>query len=274
MVLSMGAFAIADTFTKLSTSTLSSAQILLLLMGGGLISFTAIAKFQGEQLYDTQAFTPILLLRYFTEIVGLFGIVQALRYLPLSTVGAVIQASPLLIAIWAAFIFKEKVSWQYWLYISLGFAGVLLIIQPNNEGFDLSVLWAVVVLIARSVRDLTTSLIPKNIASTSIAINTMLVGIPFPVGWIIYNSEKLIPTEVNYVIVIPMIIFGSLGYILQIASIRMAKVSAVIFFSFSRVVFMTLLGSFVFHESLSSSMLFGATLIIVSCILIFKQEKK
>jgi hypothetical protein len=65
MVLSMGAFALADALVKLSASFMSPAQVLFFLMGGGLFLFAIMAIVQGEKLIDRRAFAPILLLRYF-----------------------------------------------------------------------------------------------------------------------------------------------------------------------------------------------------------------
>ncbi len=52
MVLSMGAFALADTLVKVSSSFLSPAQVLFFLIGGGLVLFALMAKLQGEKLIN------------------------------------------------------------------------------------------------------------------------------------------------------------------------------------------------------------------------------
>ncbi len=56
MMLSMAAFAVADTLVKVSSSFLSPAQILFFLMGGGLVLFALTAKLQGEKLIDPRVF--------------------------------------------------------------------------------------------------------------------------------------------------------------------------------------------------------------------------
>ncbi|MFT6309606.1 MAG: drug/metabolite transporter (DMT)-like permease, partial [Halioglobus sp.] len=76
MIASMVAFSVADTLVKLSTSSISPAQVLFFLLGGGLIIFALMAKLQGDKLNDPRAFLPILLLRYFTEIAGMVGMVM------------------------------------------------------------------------------------------------------------------------------------------------------------------------------------------------------
>jgi drug/metabolite transporter (DMT)-like permease len=274
MVLSMGAFALADALVKLSASFMSPAQVLFFLMGGGLFLFAIMAIVLGEKLIDRRAFAPILLLRYFSEVAGMVGMVLALTYVPLSTVGAITQAAPILVVVGAVLFLDEKVSWRRWTSIVFGFVGVLLIVQPGAEGFDLAVLWAVVAMVALAIRDLTTRLTPHDMASTSLATYTMIAAIPFSLGWVLYNGESLIPAETNWYIAIPMICLGSIGYMLLITSIRMAEVSVVTPFRFSRIIFLLILGMLIFGERPSVLMLSGVTLIIVSGIYLMWREQR
>lgn len=264
MVLSMGAFALADTLIKLATSFLSTAQVLFFLIGGALVLFALMAKLQGDRLMDLRAFTPILLLRYVAEIFGMLGMVLALAKVPLSTVGAITQATPMLVAVGAVLFLREKVSWRRWSSILVGFVGVLLIVRPGAFEFDFAVLWALLAMVALSVRDLTTRLVPADMASASLATYTMTAAVPFTIGWVLFNGESLFPVQIDWLIVIPMIVLGAIGYILLIASLRTAEVSVVMPFRYSRIIFLLVLGVLVFNERPDALMLIGASLIIIS----------
>lgn len=274
MVLSMGAFALADTLVKMSTSFLSPPQVLYLLIGGGLILFSLMAKLQGETLLDRRAFAPILLLRYVSEVFGMVGMILALAHVPLSTVGAITQASPILVTVGAVLFLGEKVSWRRWSSIIVGFVGVLLIVQPGAVGFDPAVLWAVLAMVALSIRDLTTRLTPAGMPSTCLATYTMTAAIPFVIGWVLYSGDSLLPSQVNWLIAIPMIGLGSVGYMLLIASLRMAEASVVMPFRYSRIIFLLVLGILVFHERPGILVLIGAALIILSGIYMMWREQR
>ncbi len=274
MIISMGAFAVADTLVKLSAVFLSPAQVMFFLMGGGLVLFGLLAVYQGENLLDRRALAPILLVRYLTEVAGMVGMVMALTYVPLSTVGAITQAAPLLVAVGAVLILREKVSWRRWSAIAVGFSGVLLIIQPGADGFDLPVLWAVLAMVALSARDLTTRMTPPDIASTSLATFTMIATLPFAIGWVMFNGESLIPAQTNWLIALPMISLGSIGYMLLIASVRMTEVSVVTPFRFSRIIYLLILGVVVFDERPSALMLVGAMLVIISGVYLMLREQR
>lgn len=262
MIASMGAFALADTLVKLSTTMISPAQVMFYLIGGALIIFTLMAVVQNHRLIDRRAFSPTLLLRYVAEITGMVGMVMALANVPISVVGAITQASPILAAVGAFLFLKENVGWRRWCSIFIGFVGVLLIVQPGAVEFNVAVLWAILAMVALSIRDLTTRLIPADMASTSLATYTMAAATPFTIAWVLLNGESLLPVQINWFVTLPMIILGAIGYMLLIASIRTAEVSVVMPFRYSRIIFLLVLGVLVFKEKPGVLMLAGACLII------------
>ena len=191
MIVAMAGFAIADTLIKSAAGRISPAQVMFLLMGGGLLVFASIALLKGQRLLDARAFAPMMVLRYLSEIISVGGMVLALSFVPLSTVGAILQATPLLVAVGAVLFLGEKVSWRRWSAIILGFFGVLLIIGPGGEEFDAAILWAVASMVCLSIRDLTTRLVPPDIPSASLASFTMIAAMPFAISWVLFNGESL-----------------------------------------------------------------------------------
>ena len=273
MIISMASFAAGDTFVKISGAFLSPAQIMFFLIAGGLIIFAMVAKIKGENLLDSRAFSPVLLIRYLAEMIGLVAMIIGLTKIPLSVVGTVTQASPILVAAGAVFFFKEIVSWRRWSSIIIGFVGVVLVIQPGSQNLDYAVIWAVVALVAFSIRDLVTRLTPPDIPSASIATFTMIAAFPFTAGWVFLGGEKFFPPEIDWVVVASMIILGSFGYLLLITSLRLGELSAIMPFRYSRIVFLLILGVLVFGERPTASMLVGTALILTSGVYIMWREK-
>lgn len=274
MTLAMAGFAIADTLVKVTSATMSPAQILLLLLSGGLIMFTLIALVQGDNLFDRRAFAPMLLLRYLAEISGMVGMVTALALVPLSTVGAVTQATPILVAVGAVVFLGEKVSWRRWTCIAIGFLGVLLIVRPGSAGFDFSVLWAVLAMVSLAVRDLSTRLIPPDIASSSMAVYTMIATVPCAALWVLLEGDSLVPEKLDWLVVLPMVTLGSFGYVALIASMRIADVSVVTPFRYSRIIFLLALGFLIFGERPSWQVWLGAALVIASGLYMIWRERQ
>ena len=273
MLISMASFAIGDTFVKISGSFLSPSQIMFFLISGGLIIFAIIALVKGEKLTEPRAFSPILLIRYCAEMLGLVAMIMGLTKVPLSVVGTVTQASPILVAAGAVIFFKEVVSWRRWSSIIVGFFGVILVIQPGGQNLDYAVLWAVAALLAFSIRDLVTRLTPQDIPSASIATFTMIAAFPFTTAWVFLSGERFFPPGIDWAVVVSMIILGSFGYLLLLTSLRIGELSAIMPFRYSRIVFLLILGVLVFGERPTASMLIGATLILISGVYIMWREK-
>jgi len=273
MVLSMGAFALADTLIKLVSGAVAPAQIMFLMMAGGSVMFCVIAKLQGARLVDRRVFAPVFLVRYLAEVVAMVGMVMALTLVPLSTVGAIIQATPLLVALGAVVFLGEKVSWRRWSTIVLGFAGVLLIVQPGAAGFDALSLWAVLSMIGLSVRDLTTRMTPPDMASASLAAYSAIAALPFAMAWIVMDGDTFLPPEADWVFLISIILLGSLGYLLLTASIRSTSLSVVAPFRYARLLFMVILGMVVFGERPGVAMLAGTALIVFSGLYMMWRER-
>ena len=183
MIGSMSAFSVADTLVKVSTYSMAPSQVMVFLFGGGLIVFTFMAIMRGENLADVRAFKPILLIRYVSEVAGMIGMVMAFASVPISTVGAITQASPLFAVVGAVVFLNEKVGWRRWVSIAVGFVGVLLIVQPGATEFNASVLWAILAVIALAARDLTTRMVPNDMPSASLATFTMVAALPMAVLW-------------------------------------------------------------------------------------------
>ena len=274
MLFSMVAFALADTLVKLASEFLSPPQVMFYLMAGGLVLFALLALAEREKFFNKNAFAPVVVVRYIAELIGMVGMIMALSQVPLSTVGAITQAAPILVAVGAALLLGEKVSWRRWTSIAVGFLGVLLIVQPGADGFDISVLWAVLSMSGLAVRDLTTRIIPDDVGSATLATYTMMVAVPFAVGWTYLSGETLFPSNLNWWILIPMTCLGSVGYVLLIKSIRMAEVSVVTPFRYSRILFLILLGVVVFGERPGLPTLLGAALVIASGLYIMWRERQ
>lgn len=273
MIVSMLAFAITDTFIKLAASSISPPQAMFFLTFGALIVFASMTLYQKDKIWDIRALSPVLLLRYLAEITGLIGMILALANIPLSTVGAIVQSVPLLVTLGAVLALGERVSWRRWTSIVVGFIGVLMIIQPGGQDFEPAVLWAVLAAIGLSVRDLTTRVTPKNMSSASLATYTMAATVPFAALWLISSGESFIPQNKDWYIVLLMVSFGAFGYMILIASVRMAEVSIVSPYRYTRLIFLLIFGVFVFEERPNIIVLLGAALIVISGIYMMWRER-
>ena len=95
----------------------------------------------------------MLFLSYTTAFMGMAS-------LPLADMSAIRNSGPLMITFLSVIFLSEKVDFRRWLALIIGFAGVLLIVQPGSPTFNLgsvfilisTLLYAIMVLITRKLQ--------------------------------------------------------------------------------------------------------------------------
>ncbi len=166
MLAAMAGFTIEDAFIKQLSSTISIGQILIVTGLFSSVFFALLAFKKGHSLWASTVWTRTTLVRMFAEAVAAVAFVTALSLVPISTVAAVFQVTPLTITMGAALFLGESVGWRRWTAVCIGFIGVLLIIRPGFGGFNPSVLWVLVAVLGVAVRDLVTRVIPFSVDSS------------------------------------------------------------------------------------------------------------
>jgi len=273
MVGAMAAFAIEDTFIKKLAVGMGTGQILIFLGIGGFAIFALIAKRQGKDVFSKELLHPAILLRNFGEIMGTSGYVLAVVLTPLSSASAILQATPLAVALGAALFFGQAVGWRRWLAIIVGFVGVLIIIRPGLEGFQPASLFAVQGVIGLSIRDLATRAVPTRVSS--MVLSAFGFGVVFPVGVIImlFEGPPIVPDSTQSLFIAAALIVGPVGYYMIVAAMRVGEVAVVTPFRYIRLVFAMILGVLVFDEVLDFWTLFGAGIIISSGLFTIYREQ-
>lgn len=132
-LLGYAAFSSADAFTKLASRDFAVEQIGLIMALFALIPVLSLTAGQG----GLRALVPIkpglVLLRGLLTSVCMLLVWRAFALLPLVEAYAILFASPMLVTALSALILKEDVGWRRWSAAIVGFAGVLIMIDPRFE---------------------------------------------------------------------------------------------------------------------------------------------
>lgn len=169
VVISSIAYVFNDAMVKLAASELPIGEIIVLrgILSTGLLAIGAIAL--GAWRPIRVLLTPGMILRLIAASGATCFIVFALSNLPLPTVTAVLQVTPLAVTAGSAFLYGERVGWRRWTAALTGFIGVLLVVRPTGTGFGSAGWIALTALIFTTVRDLSTRSIDRSIPSIYIA---------------------------------------------------------------------------------------------------------
>lgn len=247
MLLAMACFIVNDTLVKFVSASLPAGQLIFVRGVFATLLVLAVLRASGARLRPRQLTGRWVVLRAAFDTAGTFTFLLSLFHLPLATATAIHMASPLMIALLAAWLLHERIGVRSALAIAAGFAGVLLVIQPNASGFGV---WAWLCLLATllvALRDIVT---PRIGADTpSIAITLATAGAVTLTAALWSMVEGWAPMSARQVgLLAAAAVFLASGYHLIIRSTRLGALSVVAPFRYSALLLAVLLGWLVWGE--------------------------
>ncbi|GLT09922.1 DMT family transporter [Sulfitobacter porphyrae] len=275
MVLSMLGFAFEDMFIKLLADALSVGQILVMLGLGGALVFGGVVVAQGRKPLSRDMLNLPIALRALGEIIGTMCFVSAIVLTPISSASAILQATPLVVTLGAALFLGEAVGWRRWSAIIAGLLGVLLIIRPGMESFQMLSLLAVGAVFALAMRDLATRRTPAVFSTMQLSFLGFAVVVP--AGLILMAAQGdafVLPRGIEWVYFLSGMSVGILAYYAIVAAMRVGQVSFVTPFRYARLLFALVIGVTVFGESPDALTLIGAAVIVLSGIYTVWRERR
>lgn len=275
MVAAMAAFAVEDALIKALSATYSAGGIVATLGAGGTLAFAVWLAASGQSLSSPAYTHPRVLVRTAAEAVGTVFFVSALTLVPLALASAILQATPLVVALGAALFLGAEIGWRRWIAILAGFAGVLVILRPGLAGFDPAALLAVAGMLCLATRDLVTRGLPAGFggAHLSLAAFASLV----PAGLVLMAIEGAswpVPGPREAALFAACVAVGMLAYLLIVAATRAGDIALVSSFRYSRMVFALSIGVLVFGEIPDGATLIGAGIIIGSGLYTLARERQ
>ncbi|MDF2152980.1 DMT family transporter [Vibrio sp. CAU 1672] len=120
-------------------------------------------------------------------LLGAVAMIFAIASLPLATANAIFYAAPLIMLPLAALFFGEKLSSQSISAAVMGFAGVLVIIRPDQ--IDWAAIAALVVAITLAVNNLLIRKLPADQSVTHTLLMSNLAGMPLGLSLVVLEDQ-------------------------------------------------------------------------------------
>ena len=265
MMAAMAAFAVEDVLMKAAAKTLPVAQLLMLFGAGGAVVFALIAHHNKDRLFTQDVVSRPMLWRVCFEIQGRLFYVLAIALTSLSSATVILQATPIVVVLGAAIVFRETVCWQRWVAILVGLVGVVIIIQPGAESFSTLSGLAILGMIGFAGRDLASRAAPRSLSTSILGLYGFLSVI---VAGVLYSFWEggtfVIPNLLTSLYLLGAVLMGVLAYVGLMNAMRTGEVSAVTPFRYTRLVFGIVFCVLLFGEKFTIEMLLGSLLIVVS----------
>jgi len=261
-VLAMMGFAIMDAMSKWIVADYAIGQMMWIRYGIFCVFAWLVVRRRGLVAAARTRQPWLQASRAVLAVIESAVFVLAFRYLPLADTHAVAATSPLIVIALGALFLGERAGPARWLAVAVGLAGVLMIVRPGFRTLDWplllpmlgALLWAVYQMLVRlCARDDTpdTTLVWSAFAAFAA---TSLVG---PWQW-------LWPDALAWTLLLTTAVLGALAHFALIKALDYAEAGAVQPYSYTLLVWATLLGAIVFGDIPDGWTLLGAAVIVAS----------
>lgn len=279
MNIAMFGFIGSDTLVKFLTQTLPLGETVFLrgVVASALVAIVVL--WTGSWREWRSLFETRMALRIVGELGATVGYLVGLVHMPIANATAVFQATPLVMTACAAVFLGEKVGPARWVAIAIGLCGVMVIVRPGLEGFDV---WSLAILAAVAsvaLRDISTARIsahtPTSLVTFATAITVTGLGLammPFE-AYIGRHVEWTRPTsfEAAMVVLNALSLLG--GYVGMLVATRLAETSAIAPFRYALLVWAFIFGVVVFGQYPDLPTLVGAAIVVVTGLYSFHRER-
>jgi len=206
------------------------------------------------------------------------------RMIPIAKASAINFSYALIVPAFSCFFLDECVSWRRWAYLITGYIGILIIINPIFEVFEMGELIAligVILLAAASilVKKLTDTdknhvlVFYSSVATTGLLgayfIGQCALGVEFPTlpCWTGIKTQ-------DYYLIGAIVLFSLIGQFSYVEAYRKGRLNFLAGFDYLKFLFATILGYIVFGEIIEATTFYGSLLILVCIYLNTKEELK
>jgi len=263
MTLSMLAFAIEDVLIKTLGARIPAGQIIAIISGASAMIFAAWFTLRGESWFVKEHLNRGVWIRGFFEVMGTILFISALVRLDVTMLSAIIQATPLVVALGGVIFLGQTVGLQRWAAISIGFIGVLLIIRPGIDGISPAILLGIGGMLGLAGRDLSTRALKVNITGTHLTFHAFLLLVPAGLSLTYLNGETLAPLSgqdiLTFIVCVAVVL---LAYLSIVAATRTGDAAFISMFRYTRMIFALILGMVFLGERPDTLTLIGVAIVM------------
>ena len=273
MMASMACFVMNDTLFKVTDGAVPLFQLLFL---RGILTTTLVivlARRLGSLHFNiARRDWGLIGLRSAAEMGAAYFFVTALFNLPLANVTAILQVLPLTVTLGSALFFKEVVGWRRMTAILIGFIGMLLIVRPGSDGFNLYSIYALMAVLSVTVRDLATRRLSSDVPSMTVTLSASLTVMIFS-GVASLATPWVGISALNGLMIVGASVFILGGYYFSVRVMRVGDVSFIAPFRYTGLVWALILGWFVFGDWPTNLTLLGAGIVVATGLFTLYRER-
>ena len=208
--------------------------------------------------------------RCLSGLVAIVSIFIALRNLPLATVVSITFAAPIFTTIMSIIFLSEKVGLYRWLAVIVGFVGIIIITEPGFNSLNFYYIYPIIFCLGLSYVAIT-------IRQLSTTEPVWLIGLYFSISIMVMSLFTLLqgwifPSLKDFLLLSMVGILGGLANLWLTQSYKFSEVSLVTPLKYLALLFAIIFGYIFWNEIPTFKTLIGASLVIISSVIIFRRE--
>lgn len=274
MVLSMAGYTLNDICMKIIMLQVPFFQAILMRGIGTVIILILIARWMGGLNFRMTRFDGFLVsLRALSEIGATYFFLSALVHMPIANVTAILQVLPLTVTLAAAVLFGDRLGWRRLLAIMIGFVGVMIIVRPGVDGFNVYAINALIAVAFITVRDLCSRRISPQVSSITVAFISAvgITGFAYIGMW---GNDWVSVSTGSVALLFAAIFFILCGYLASVMTMRVGEISFIAPFRYTGLLWALLAGLVFFSEWPDRWTMFGIVIVVVTGVFSFYRERK
>jgi drug/metabolite transporter (DMT)-like permease len=272
-VLAMLCFASMDAIAKWLVADYPIGQMMWVRYGIFSVFAWLVVRRRGGLRAAFRSTRPVLQAsRALLAVIESAVFVLAFRYLPLAETHAIAATSPLIVIALGALFLGEKVNAARWLAVLAGFVGVLLIVRPGFRTLD----WPLFIPVAGAILWGSYQILTR-LSSRTDSPDTTLVWsafVAFAATSFIGPFEWHWPTAMSALLMLATGILGSLAHYGLIRALDYAEASSIQPYSYTLLVWVTVLGAVVFGDFPDYWTILGAAIVVASGLYTWNHDRR
>lgn len=216
---------------------------------------------------------PRVLFRSALEAGSAITYLIALFHIPFAIASAVNLSTPLILTLLAVLILKEDVRWRRWSAVIVGFAGVLLVIQPHPGDLNAWSWLALAGTLIGCFRDVFVRFLPVGIPTLVVSFSTALMVAVVSCGWALVEGWQPMSSRALGFIVASSLLLA-MGYQLIVIALRShGEISVIGAFRYSSILWALAIGYVLWGEVPNALAMAGIAVIVGSGLYILHRER-
>ncbi len=214
---------------------------------------------------------PFQLLRSLFLLGATLCFFTGLETVQVAEASSIMFTAPLMVTLMAPFVLREKVGVRRILSVLIGFIGALVIIRPGFDAMEIGAFWIVGAAACYACYQISTRALSQQDSVVTTLFYSALLGSLIMSAILPFHFQT--PDVQGWALMALAGLFGTLGHFCMIKAFTHAEASQVAPYSYSSLIWATILGFLLFGDLPDVWTYIGAVIVVCSGLYILQRER-